>query len=248
MLEAQVFLTEPTEKPFLQFLADSSDVKKPGARPGLWWGGGQVVVRWWGGGQVVGFTTRPSVTSPAVFSAPTTSDHRCATRPGGTSAKAGCWVQNALASSSLLAPPGGTSSAAQHAAARPFRRSAGCFGAGAGSAALGGGSAALGGASTGLAVGAGAGAGVAGAAFAGVAAGALAVGAGISSNTKRDKSPLSQTRSVYTATLRRYRRTAPPSNARAAVQRTVTTPASCAVSSAHPSTPDSSAPCPRGVL
>ena len=51
VLEAQVFLTEPTEKPFLQFLADSSDVKKPGARPGLWWGGGQVV-GWWSGGGV----------------------------------------------------------------------------------------------------------------------------------------------------------------------------------------------------
>ena len=232
------FLSE-TPKSVSAILCRFDRHKKPGARPGAIGGAGA---------QSAGFTTAPFFTNPLFSSALITAFQRSPTRSFGTSPKTACWVQNALASSSLLAPPGGTSSAAQHAAARPFRRSAGCFGAGAGSAALGGGSAALGGASTGLAVGAGAGAGVAGAAFAGVAAGALAVGAGISSNTKRDKSPLSQTRSVYTATLRRYRRTAPPSNARAAVQRTVTTPASCAVSSAHPSTPDSSAPCPRGVL
>ena len=235
------FLSE-TPKSVSAILCRFDRHKKPGARPGAIGGAGA---------QSAGFTTAPFFTNPLFSSAPTTAFQRSPTRSFGTSAKAGCWVQNAFASSSPIAPPGASPSTPQQAAARPFRRSAGCaggFGAGAGSAALGGGSAALGGASTGLAVGAGAGAGVAGAAFAGVAAGALAVGAGISSNTKRDKSPLSQTRSVYTATLRRYRRTAPPSNARAAVQRTVTTPASCAVSSAHPSTPDSSAPCPRGVL
>ncbi len=165
------FLSE-TPKSVSAILCRFDRHKKPGARPGAIGGAGA---------QSAGFTTAPFFTNPLFSSAPTTAFQRSPTRSFGTSAKAGCWVQNAFASAIPIAPPGGSPIAAQHAAARPFRRTAGCGG----GAGAGAGSAALGGASTGLAVGAGAGTSV------------------MASNTKRDKSPLSPTRSVCHATLRR---------------------------------------------
>ena len=174
--------------------------------------------------QVVGLRTMPlSSTSPAVCHAPTTSAHRLATRPGGTSAKHGCEVHSAFASSSEIAPPGGGPSAPQQAVARPRRRVAGCGGA------LGAGAAF-------------AGAGGATPAFAGAGA------SGISSNSTRLKSGESAFAKSHHDSMRRvYRRFAPRAKPRARVFFTVST-SPCWVICKAQSTPATSAPLPRGSL